>query len=77
MFATSASPKVRKVEIAKALYRNPKILIMDELSAVLFLKNDLERLHEISQRIKKDIGIIYISHHFEEIFEISDRISIF
>ncbi len=65
----------QKVEIAKALYRNPKILIMDEPSAVL-PKNDLERLHEILQRIKKDIGIIYISHHFEEIFEISDRISI-
>lgn len=65
----------QKVEIAKALYRKPKILIMDEPSAVL-PKNDLEKLHSILQRIKKDVGIIYISHHFEEIFKISDRISV-
>ena len=65
----------QKIEIAKALYRKPKILIMDEPSAVL-PKNDLERLHSIMQRMKKDIGIIYISHHFEEIFSISDRISV-
>ncbi len=63
------------VEIVKALYRKPKILIMDEPSAVL-PKNDLEKLHSILQKIKKDIGIIYISHHFEEIFKISDRITV-
>jgi len=63
------------VEIVKALYRKPKILIMDEPSAVL-PKNDLDKLHNILQKIKKDIGIIYISHHFEEIFKISDRITV-
>lgn len=67
--------EAQKVEIAKALYRKPRILIMDEPSAVL-PKNDLKKLYLILDRIKKETGIIYISHHFEEIFAISDRITV-
>lgn len=64
------------IEIAKALAYDARIIIMDEPTSAL---NDLEvkRLFRIMQDLKqKKYGIIYISHRMEEIYEISDRISV-
>jgi len=64
------------IEIAKALAYNARIIIMDEPTSAL---NELEvkRLFQIIQDLKqKKYGIIYISHRLEEIYEISDRISV-
>ena len=62
------------VEIAKALSQNARILVMDEPSATL-TPPEVEALFRIIRDLKKDgIGIVYVSHRLEEIFEISDRI---
>lgn len=64
------------VEIAKALSCNTKILIMDEPSASL-TTNEVEMLFKIVKQLQKDgVTIIYISHRLDEIFEISDRVSV-
>jgi ribose transport system ATP-binding protein len=64
------------VEIAKALSRQPSILILDEPTASLTTK-ETGKLFEILRTLKaKGISIIYISHRLEEIFELADRISI-
>ena len=64
------------VEIAKALSRKVRILAMDEPSAAL-TENDLRNLFKVIRRLKADgVGIIYISHRLEEIFEIGDRVTI-
>lgn len=64
------------VEIAKALSLDAKILIMDEPTASL-TDREIERLFKIIEQLKQDgVGIIYISHRIEEIFQISDRITV-
>ncbi len=64
------------VEIAKALSRDIKLLIMDEPTAPL-TNNEVEKLFELIRNLKKqDITILYISHRLEEIFEISDRVTV-
>lgn len=61
------------VEILKAMSCNPKILVLDEPTSSL---TDIE-VQELFKNIKilkeQGIGIIYISHHLNEIFEIADK----
>lgn len=65
------------VEIAKAVSREAKLIIMDEPSAAL-TSNEIEYLFKIVQRLrKKGVSILYISHRLEEIFEICDRVTVF
>ena len=64
------------VEIARALTVDAKAVIFDEPTASL---TDAEKvvLFEVIEDLKKDgVGIIYISHRMEEIFRITDRISV-
>lgn len=64
------------VEIAKAVSKDAKILIMDEPSAPLSVA-EVRKLFEIIHKLKKKgVTIIYISHRLDEIMEISDRVSI-
>lgn len=64
------------VEIAKALSRNARILAMDEPSAALTAR-EMKNLFAVIRNLKSHgVGIIYISHRLEEIFEIGDRITI-
>jgi ABC-type sugar transport system ATPase subunit len=64
------------VEIAKALNRNTRILVMDEPSAVLSEK-DIEKLFAVVRRLQATgIGIIYISHRLKEIFELADEVTV-
>lgn len=64
------------VEIAKALNRKTRILIMDEPSAVLGEK-DLENLFGVVRTLQASgIGIIYISHRLKEIFELADEVTV-
>jgi len=61
------------VEIAKALRVNARILVMDEPTAAL-TSRETERLFEIIRDLKgQGLGIVYISHRLEEIFEVADR----
>lgn len=64
------------VEIAKAVSRDAKILIMDEPSAPL-TTNEVEAMFKIVRKLKDEgVTIIYISHRMEEIFELADRVSV-
>ena len=61
------------VEIAKALVRDARILVMDEPSAVL-TKKEVEQLYLLIDDLKeKGIGIVYVSHRLEEIERVADR----
>jgi ABC-type sugar transport system ATPase subunit len=64
------------VEIAKALHGSPRVLILDEPSAVLS-NPELERLFAVLREFRADGGsVIYVSHRLDEILEISDRITV-
>ena len=64
------------IEIAKAVSKNLKILIMDEPSAPLSV-SEFDVMFDIIKQLKKrGVTIIYISHRLEEVFRISDRVSV-
>ncbi|WP_430610274.1 sugar ABC transporter ATP-binding protein [Enterococcus sp. DIV0876] len=64
------------IEITKALMTEAKVLIMDEPTAALS-DNEINNLFAIIQRLKeKGTAIVYISHRMEEIFKISDKITV-
>jgi ribose transport system ATP-binding protein len=64
------------VEIAKATSHNVKVIAMDEPSATL-TDHELAALFRLIRRLQRNgVGIIYISHRMEEIFEICDRATI-
>jgi len=64
------------VEIAKALSFDARIIVMDEPSAALTTK-EVERLFAVIKELKgQGIGIIYISHRLDEIFEVADRVMV-
>ena len=64
------------VQIAKALARKARILIMDEPTAS-FGKGEIDRLLGMVRQIRASgVGIIYISHHLDEIFDIADRVTV-
>lgn len=64
------------VEICKALMTNAEVIIMDEPTAALS-DTESQKLFKIIEKLRKeDVSIIYISHRMEEVFEISDRITV-
>lgn len=64
------------VEIAKALACDLKVLVLDEPTAPL-TNTEVEVLYRIVKELKNQgVSIIYISHRLEEIFELSDRITV-
>ena len=65
------------VEIAKALARNPKILILDEATSALTAA-DVERVYTLLKRLRDEgMAIVYISHRMNEIEELADDCSVF
>ncbi len=64
------------IEIAKALSLNARILIMDEPTSSLS-EQETKKLFDIVRRVKeRGVGVVYISHKMEEIYEIADRIMV-
>ena len=64
------------VEIAKAISHNARILIMDEPSAPL-TNNEVENMLSVVESLRREgVTIIYISHRLNEIFRLSDRVSV-
>lgn len=64
------------VEIAKALSVSARIIVMDEPTATL-TSQEVEHLFAIIRDLKADgIGVIYISHRLDEIFEVADRVMV-
>lgn len=64
------------VEIAKALSRNVRIIVFDEPTSVLSTR-DAERLLDIIRSLcDRGVGVVYISHRLDEVFQIADRMTI-
>ncbi len=64
------------VEVAKALHHRADLIIMDEPTSALSVR-EIEDLFGIIRELKaQGVAIIYISHHLDETFEISDRITV-
>ncbi len=64
------------VEIARALARRPRILVLDEPTAALS-RHEIDTLLVLVQRLKaQGVACIYISHKLDEVFAIADRITV-
>nr|WP_319633354.1 sugar ABC transporter ATP-binding protein [Sinanaerobacter chloroacetimidivorans] len=69
--------KMQMVEIAKAISFNSSVVIMDEPTSAL-TESEVEHLFHIIEDLKsKNVAIIYISHKMDEIFRISDEITVY
>jgi ribose transport system ATP-binding protein len=65
------------VEIAKALGRNPRLLILDEATSAL-TSSDVEKVLKIVHKLRDDgLAVLYISHRMNEIKELADVMSVF
>lgn len=64
------------VEIAKALSRNAEVIIMDEPTAAL-THRESEQLYHIAENLRDEgVGIIFISHRFEDMFRLADTVTV-
>jgi ABC-type sugar transport system ATPase subunit len=71
-----SSGEQKTVEIAKGLVFKRRVIILDEPTAS-FSSVEIDNLLDIIQTIKSGgLGIIYISHHLEEVFKIGDRVTV-
>jgi rhamnose transport system ATP-binding protein len=66
----------QRVEIAKALSQDARVLIMDEPTAAL-AEADVRRLIDVVKRLRqRGVAIVYVSHRMPEIFELADRVTV-
>jgi ABC-type uncharacterized transport system ATPase subunit len=66
----------QRVEILKTLYRDARVLVLDEPTAVLTAQEAGE-LFEVLRALKEDgVAIVFISHKLGEVLEIADRITV-
>ncbi len=64
------------VEIARAVARKARIIIMDEPTSSL-TTHEIEQLYRVVRELTAGgVGIIYVSHHFDEIEELADRVTV-
>ncbi|MBU9727354.1 sugar ABC transporter ATP-binding protein [Diplocloster modestus] len=68
--------KQQLVAIARAISLSSRLLIMDEPTAALSF-SEVRMLYEIIRKLKKEnIAILFISHKLDEVFEVSDRVTV-
>ena len=64
------------VEIAKALSRDARLIVLDEPSAVL-ADAELDGLFRVMRRLTEDgVAFVYVSHRLNEVFHITDRVTV-
>jgi ribose transport system ATP-binding protein len=64
------------VEIARAVYQNASIVIMDEPTSSL-TPNEIKKLFDVIENLKNDnIAILYVTHKIDEIFKIADEVTV-
>ncbi|WP_042440090.1 sugar ABC transporter ATP-binding protein [Streptacidiphilus albus] len=69
--------QMQLLEIAKTLWQNCRVLVMDEPTATL-TPRETARLFAILRRLtERGVAVLYISHHLEEVFEIADRVTVY
>ncbi|SFS67527.1 monosaccharide ABC transporter ATP-binding protein, CUT2 family (TC 3.A.1.2.-) [Sulfitobacter marinus] len=65
------------IEIAKALAKNPRVLILDEATSAL-TSNDVETVYDLMNELRADgVACIFISHRMKEVDALCDRLSVF
>ncbi len=76
MLRTLSVSEQQLVEIAKALSTDADVLILDEPTACLSHR-EVEKLFVVVRRLKESgVGIVFVGHRMDEVFGISDRISV-
>jgi ribose transport system ATP-binding protein len=71
-----SSAQCQVVEIAKALSRKVRLLVLDEPTAAL-APSDANRLLKIVRDLRgRGVGVVYISHRLDEVFAIADRVTV-
>ncbi|MBV9674503.1 MAG: sugar ABC transporter ATP-binding protein, partial [Verrucomicrobia bacterium] len=71
-----SSGQQKTVEIAKGLVFQRRVIILDEPTAS-FTSSEIDHLLQIIETIKRSgLGIIYISHHLDEVFKTGDRVTV-
>ena len=68
--------QIQMMEIIKAVSYNSKVIIMDEPTSSLSEKESATLFKIIDSLREKKVGIIYISHRMEEVFQLADRVSV-
>jgi ABC-type sugar transport system ATPase subunit len=69
-------PERQMVEIARALSRESRLILMDEPTATLTTQ-ETARLHETVRRLRaRGVSVLYISHRLEEVLSLADRVTI-
>lgn len=63
------------IQICRALLNNPKVIVFDEPTAVL-AKKEADLLFKIIRQLRKERGVIYISHYFGEILDLCDEVTV-
>ena len=73
---TLSAAQAQVVEIAKALSRDLRVLILDEPTAALTL-TETDRLFEVVRKLAASgVSVVYVSHRLTEIFQISQRVTV-
>ena len=66
----------QRVEIARALSQDARVLIMDEPTASL-VEEDVQQLLSIVRLLRdKGVGVVYVSHKLPEVFALADRVTV-
>ncbi len=64
------------IEIAKALAREARVIVFDEPTAVIS-GEEARTLFDVIRRLRaRGVGIVYISHRLDEVFELADRVTV-
>ena len=66
----------QSVEIAKAISREARILVMDEPTAALTSQESESLFRLIADLRSRGMGIIYVSHRLDEVFRLADRVTV-
>ena len=64
------------VEIAKAISRDARVIIMDEPTSVLSVAETQTLFEQIRRLTAKGVAVIFISHKLDEIMELADRVTV-
>ncbi|GBQ66643.1 ribose ABC transporter ATP-binding protein [Ameyamaea chiangmaiensis NBRC 103196] len=76
LVATLSIAEQQMVEIARALFRKARILVLDEPTTALSSR-ETDRLFALVRQLRSEgIALIYISHRMAEIYELADRVSV-
>jgi rhamnose transport system ATP-binding protein len=65
------------VEIAKAMSRDVRVLIMDEPTAALSAHEVQRLFRQVRRLTESGVAVLFVSHRIDEVFELSDRITVF